>query len=589
MILLAKKSKHILSLGKLFFNLREMVFKLPTSHYHKSMQKFVSLMAEVWFGHDYFKMCSLYNVVYREQLFTMRIMGMKEIAKPATPIRPSLMYSIYLIIKEYHDNTKLSQKAFGWSTQADFRAHVIDKGLTFGVAEDITSNLEKLNKLLSREMIGEDEAHYNTLLIESKKKLDKTQKPNLKFIKAEVDLAIIFAASNVFGIPLIVSPSCLEIPILPVVPITNIWVCEPSFLLYDTGTGSYSAYVKENSDKAFLPCLCGLKSRKKNNAGIKHCLFVTCSCFSSGRSCTSFCKCCKCANNKPPKIDSDQPAEPTPKKKRARDYDFHRNVPIPSNVFAGDGSSTNAPVSPAPQPTPVSTIIVNESIAPQAMHHAFLDAFMYTLLKGDKMVRSENLVDILHGMFLEVRGEVVVEPLSREDDFLQHLSEIDIDFISTWMKDNKKQRKHMREFKGLCLKISDTKNPMFPAIDLKYADDTPAALQTGVGETSIEEESGETTTTEKGDMINDVETDNITSGEISIVVLDNDNNGGMDSSNNENVVEVELVFDQNNAENETGDIVDDSPTKVAIVDTTPSKEQKQPPVTPTRKSKRKRK
>ena len=567
-----------------------MVFKLPTSHFHKSMQKFVSLMAEVWFGHDYFKICSLYNVVYRDQLFAMKILGLKEIEKPAEPIRPSLMYSIYLIIKEYHDNTKLAQKVFGWSTQTEFRAYVSEKGLTFGASEDVTSNLEKLNKLLSREMIGDDEAHYNTLLIESKKKVDKIRKPNMKFIKAEVDLAIIYAAANVFGIPFIISPSCLEIPVLPVVPISKIWICEPSFLLINTGKGSYSAYVKDSSDKAILPCLCGLKSRRKNNAGIKHCLFVTCSCFSSGRSCTSLCKCCKCANNKPvEKTPVQSPSLPTPKKKRARDYDFHKNVPIPFNVLSNEVISSNPQSSRIQSPAKPSSII--ESISPQTMHHAFLDAFMYTMLKGDKMVRSENLADILHGMFLEVRSEVVVEPLSREDEFLQHLSEIDFEFISTWLKDNKKQRKNMKEFKALCLKMSNSKNQMPPLVDLDYVN-TPGSPETG-GKTKIEEDKEREDEKEEG--VDEANESQGTPGEINIIVVDSETKECVDIANADNIVEVELVFDEKPAEDDKDadeDVIAESPTKVAIVDTTttPSKEERSPATgTPTRKSKRKRK
>ena len=532
-------------------------------------------MAEVWFGHDYFKICSLYTVVYRDQLFAMKILGMKEIVKPNLPIRPSLMYSIYLIIKEYHSNTKLSQKVFGWSSQAEFRNHVAEKGIVFGASEDITENLEKLNKLLSREMIGQDEAHYNNLLIESKKKVSKNLNLNMKHMKAEVDFAIIFAASNVFGVCFMISPSCLEVPILPVVPISKVWISEPCFLLFDSRKGAYSAYVKDSSEKDILPCLCGHKFRKKNNTGIKHCLFVSCSCFSSGRSCTALCKCCKCANNKPVlTVEEDtvrQLLEPTPKKKRARDYNFHKNVPIPLNSVSMAAIDLN-PIEidtnvTASQPS------APEAISPQTMHHAFLDAFMYTLLKAGKMLRSEDLPNILHNMFVEVRNEVVVEPMSREDQFLQYLSEIDPQFIATWLQENKTQRKGMRDFKTLGLKVSSSKSQeTMQAVSSKSSSQSQVDAEASSGNSSPTDSNIPESQSNEHVASNEVSIgqldEHVASNEVSIVVVDGDSQ----QTDATEIVQFELVYDENagdcdSSENLREEIVDDSPTKIALNNT----------------------
>jgi len=563
----SEKCQRFIPLGKLFLNIREIVFKLPVSHNHKSMRKFVSLMSEVWFNHDYLKVSSLYNVVPRENLFALKVLGLKETPPlpEYIPNTSSLVLSIYLMLKELCENKKLPRKIFATS-QKSFTSTVSEKGIVFGETENQAENLETLSKILSKEMIGGDETAYNHLFVESKKRTNPKQKSDLKKVKAEVDLATIYAAANVFGLPIMLTPTCKEIPILPIIPISKLEVCQPSFLVYDTENGFFHTYLKDNSEKKFFPCLCGLKSRRQKMK--KYCIMVTCSCFSSGRSCTSLCQCCKCANNKPPEsteeietvIESDEPTKK--KKKRGRDYDFHRSTPIPNTL---------------PPPTmlnlgtvePQSIPRVKEVISPENMHHAFLDAFMFTLLREGTMIRSEDLPDILHGMFLEIRNEIVVDPMSREDEFLQYLAEIDMDFIQRWIIDNKQQRKLMKDFKQLCtLSLQPVvesppkdQTPKKPVAELTNespaitAESQPDNEQTDFQESSEELPETESKTTEVVVII-----ENLQHTTADFKGSNSTESEPLKETENEEVEQGDLDFTHEHSTNETTPVVD-SPSK----------------------------
>ena len=351
----------------------------------------------------------------------------------------SLVYSLYVIIKHLTLDAK---------TPHTFKDLVQSKELCSEALDDvnISSSMDQLHKLINAEMVGENERVYEQFLVLNKKHTDagNTQN-NMKLIKAEIDLATIHAVANIFGLAIVILSSCREVPMLTIVPNTELRITSPCFLQYNPDTAIFTACIKDDTklvegNGVRTLCTCGSKS--KNKSAKKMCTITRCRCYLSGKNCTSMCQCVRCGNHKPEgSIEPTPPKKPPGKRRqrpRPREYDFHSSALIADDL------------------TEASITCDEESIIkPEAhiIHHAILDALMYSLksdVDGVEEIAEFDLPDVLYGGYLSVCSDIARLDLpSSNDFFLQPLPELDDDFVREWISERKDAKSALEEMKRL--------------------------------------------------------------------------------------------------------------------------------------------
>jgi len=315
---------------------------------------------------------------------------------------------------------------------------------------NISNSMDQLHKLISAEMIGDNENAYEQFLILSKKyTAPGNTQPNLKLIKAEIDLATIYAVANIFGLAIVILSSCREVPMLSVVPSSELRLTSPCFLQYNPETATFTACIEDDSkvgaagNGSRVSCTCG--SKTKGKVAKKMCMVTRCRCYFSGKGCTILCQCVCCGNHKPV-TESDEKEKPPPPSKitpgkrrqrtRPKEYDFKSSALISDNIEA---SASN-----------------DESInRPEAhlLHHAFLDALVYSLerdVERENEISEGDLPDVLYGGYLSICEDVskLNSQLYQSDDpFHQSLPELDANFVHRWLSEHEKAKLALEEMK----------------------------------------------------------------------------------------------------------------------------------------------
>ncbi|XP_057302830.1 uncharacterized protein LOC130636992 [Hydractinia symbiolongicarpus] len=228
----------------------------------------------------------------------------------------------------------------------------------------------------------------------------------------------ILTFGDAFGISVVVIPSCLDIPILPLIAKDSV-VSKPVFVLYDGVKDAFfilEEQIQGPSEQNEIHCSCG-----KNDKDLKkRCVYnYRCKCFRAGIDCSLKCTCKGCHNSRPSKAGQ---------KRRRRTQPVLSCTPVWSSFdFLHQSDYT-------PAAAPVTTV-----------QHFLLESCLFFLLDELKSPFT-NLVNGFVSEKLFIRYQQACKDfVSLDSELLQQLSALEKVSLENWIKGRKRKSNQMHQ------------------------------------------------------------------------------------------------------------------------------------------------
>ena len=227
-------------------------------------------------------------------------------------------------------------------------------------------------------------------------------------------------AANAFNVAILIIPTCVGMPMMPVIP-DVVFVNEVIYMLYDTTNSVFSALVKKNDPvTSSSSCKCGTRLKKVQQHAQPRCINpFLCTCRKNNQSCSSKCCCQGCGNNK----------EKTPLKMSRR----KRTTPILS--LMPNETSLGHLISIDQEP-------LASSIS--GLHHYIMESCLFQVLKE----MQADFVSLTDDLILEKLHEKygILNSNLRGAD-INSLNDINSQTLRAWIKWRKRKGEYLSQRK----------------------------------------------------------------------------------------------------------------------------------------------